>query len=178
MRPVSTRKKVDPMTHDDDNGNPRAAYLSALRRNYTFDSARAAVAAASEKLNEARATLVLAHDLRADLGVLDVRVLSRAVETLSADLHALGEALADTVDVLATLNGRARPARATEYVAADGVTVIQIDADANAGPVRVNLNETRIHDGSPAAATPEEGNYWPTEAGLLAIHRHGRRNDG
>ncbi|MGV0654933.1 hypothetical protein ABQE48_13795 [Mycolicibacterium thermoresistibile] len=51
-----------------DDRNTTAAYLSALRRNYTFDTAREALAEAAEQLTEARDTLTLIKRLQQQLG--------------------------------------------------------------------------------------------------------------
>lgn len=50
--------------------------------------------------------------------------------------------------------------------------VVQIDTAPDAAPIRVNLNDTRIHDvaTAPQAATPNTADYWPTEAGLVALN--------
>ena len=88
------------------------------------------------------------------------------------DLHTLQEALAATTAALARFRGLPQPARIREYVADDGVPVVQIDTAPDAAPIRVNLNDTRIHDvaTAPQAATPNTADYWPTEAGLVALN--------
>lgn len=143
-----------------------AAYLSALRRNYTFDPTRAALAEAVAQLADARATLKLAQRLTDRLGVVDHTVLAHSAATLAADLRTLQQAVADTADALLKLQGHPLPVRTSEYTAADGIRVVQIDTPTDAGPIRVNLNDTRIHDD---AAATRDGDYWPTEAGLVAL---------
>ena len=155
-----------------DHTDAPAADLSALRRNYTFDRARDAIATAVAQLADARATLILAERLHDHLGVMDHRLLTHSILTLDDDLHTLQEALAATTAALARFRGLPQPARIREYVADDGVPVVQIDTAPDAAPIRVNLNDTRIHDvaTAPQAATPNTADYWPTEAGLVALN--------
>ena len=94
-----------------DHTDAHAADLSALRRNYTFDRARDAIATAVAQLADARATLILAERLHDHLGVMDHRLLTHSILTLDDDLHTLQEALAATTAALARFRGLPQPAR-------------------------------------------------------------------
>lgn len=138
-----------------DDRNTTAAYLSALRRNYTFDTAREALAEAAEQLTEARDTLTLIKRLQQQLGVMDHRLITRSITALEADLHTLQDAVAATFAAVDRLRQQPHRAGASQCSAADGVRVVPVATPPGVAPDR--------------DASWRSVDYWPTEAGLAAL---------